>query len=172
MKQKETEREVDKGVEKEPKAPEKEPTDYEKHYAAHADPNRNTLNSFDPPPAERATKPPTEVGGGANLPKATGLDPNSCAIGDPDTTLEVTGMNFTEDTLIVFAGSPTVTEFISDTVLSCALSPGAFTEARGYPVTVQRGGYVNPVATMFTVYDLEAVIDERTTTPKNKKKGK
>ena len=110
--------------------------------------------------------PPEEVGGGANLPKATGLDPNSCAIGDPDTTLEVTGMNFTEDTLIVFAGSPTVTEFISDTVLSCVLSPGAFTEARGYPVTVQRGGYVNPVATMFTVYDLEAdeQADDETTT--------
>ena len=148
-----------------------EPTDYEKNYAAHADPNKNTLNAYDAPPAEGG-KPPEEVGGGANLPKATGLDPNSCAIGDPDTTLEVTGLNFTEDTLIVFSGSPTVTEFISDTVLSCALNPSAFTEARGYPVTVQRGHYVNPVATMFTV--VEPAEDDEVPAahkPKGRKKG-
>jgi hypothetical protein len=128
-----------------------EPTDYEKHYAVHADPNRARWSGGLTGAAPDQPALPEDIGGGANLPKATGLNPPGCAIDDPDVLLVVHGLNFTSDTLIVFDDVAIVTEYESETKLNCELHPSAFTEARGYPVTVQRRGYVAPVATMFTV---------------------
>ena len=54
----------------------------------------------------------------ATPPRATGMDPLSCAIGDPPLTLTVTGTDFTKATLIVFDQIPSVTEFVSETELS------------------------------------------------------
>jgi hypothetical protein len=133
-----------------------EPTDAELHHAMHADPNRPRWDSgVTAPPSEQPT-PPEEIGGGANLPKATGLNPPGCAIDDDDLLLVVHGLNFTSDTLIVFDDVAIVTEYESETKLNCSLHPSAFTEARGYPVTVNRRGYVAPVATMFTVTEAAA----------------
>jgi hypothetical protein len=120
-------------------------SDYEKNYAVHADPNRERWSGglYDVAPAE-------DAGGG--VPQASSLAPTRCAIGAPDFTLTVNGVNFAADTLIVFDGVAIVTDFVSPTELDCDIHPGAFVDARVYPVTVQSGdGTVNPAVLDFLV---------------------
>jgi hypothetical protein len=94
-------------------------------------------------------EPPTFDG--LNPPRAIGMEPTGCAIGDPPITLRVTGTDFTNKTLIVFDGVPSVTVYVSPTELSTLVTPAAFIEARGYPVAVGQGAYTSQPAMMFTV---------------------
>jgi hypothetical protein len=62
------------------------------------------------------------------------LDPDSCAIGDADFTLHVSGENFFADSVIHFAGHDEPTTFDADAkTLSTGIKPSLWAE----PVTVQ-----------------------------------
>jgi hypothetical protein len=104
----------------------------------------------EPPAPEKPPDPPDPT----MPPRATGMAPLECTIGDAPLLLQVFGTDFTADTLIVFDDVPSVTTFVSDTELNLDLNPGAFTEARGYPVTVKLGPFTAEPAMMFTVRDM------------------
>jgi hypothetical protein len=99
---------------------------------------------------------PPQRGEGGELtpPRATGMDPTGCAIGDPVLTLTVFGTDFTPETLIVFDDVPSITDYVDSTELNTSLNPAAFTEAGGHPVTVQLGSFTAVPAMMFTVSDI------------------
>ena len=116
------------------------------------EPGNSRLSMLHPPSINEPPDP--AIGDGdfeGTPPRATGMDPLSCAIGDPPLTLTVTGTDFTDQTLIVFDQVPSVTTFVSDIELTLELDPGAFTESRGYPVTVQERGITMQPAMMFQV---------------------
>lgn len=100
----------------------------------------------EPPPAS-----PEEPGGGEALIEVSAVSPVGCAIGDAPLTLHLIGKYFTDQTLVVFDSVAAVTTMISDTELTTELDPGAFVEARDYPVTAQLGGYTAPNPVVFTV---------------------
>ena len=91
------------------------------------EPGNSRLTMLHPPSINEPPEP--AIGDGdfeVTPPRATGMDPLSCAIGDPPLTLTVTGTDFTDQTLIVFDQVPSVTAFVSDTELTLELEPGGF----------------------------------------------
>jgi hypothetical protein len=70
---------------------------------------------------------------GAVTPEITALEPSSCAIGDADFDLVITGNNFTADTEIYFAGHPEPTTLHEDGTISTGVKPSLWAE----PATVQ-----------------------------------
>jgi hypothetical protein len=115
------------------------------------EPGNSRLTMLEPASINEPPAPGDGVDGELNPPRATGMDPTGCAIGDAPLTLHVTGTDFTTDTLIVFDEVPSVTTFVSDTELTLDLNPAAFVDARGYPVTVALGPFTASPAMMFTV---------------------
>lgn len=115
------------------------------------EPGNSRLTMLEPASINEPPAPGDGPGGELNPPRATGMDPTGCAIGDAPLSLHVTGSGFTGDTLIVFDEVPSMTTIVDDTELTTELDPGAFTEARGYPVTVKQGPFTAQPAMMFTV---------------------
>jgi len=70
---------------------------------------------------------------GAVTPEITSIEPATCAIGDADFDLVITGTNFTEDTEIYFAGHPEPTTLNEDGTLTTGVKPSLW----GAPATVQ-----------------------------------
>lgn len=69
-----------------------------------------------------------------DAPTVTALEPATCAIGDPDFTLDVTGTGFKDGvSVIVFAGEDEPTTFNDETTLSTGVKPSLWAT----PVTVQ-----------------------------------
>lgn len=67
-------------------------------------------------------------------PTVTALEPATCAIGDPDFTLDVTGTGFKDGiSVIVFANEDEPTTFNGDTTVSTTVKPSLWASA----VTVQ-----------------------------------
>jgi IPT/TIG domain len=69
---------------------------------------------------------------GAVTPEITSIEPTSCAIGDADFDLVITGNNFTSDTEIYFAGHPEPTTLHEDGTISTGVKPSLW----GAPATV------------------------------------
>jgi hypothetical protein len=91
-------------------------------------------------------------------PIITALEPATCAIGDPDFTLDVVGTGFSASSVIHFAGHDEPTVFNEPDTLSTGVKPSLWTE----PATVQcsvRNGPIesDPVDFTFT----EAATEEK-----------
>jgi hypothetical protein len=114
------------------------------------EPGKSRQN-FSPPSINEPPKLP-------DAPVITSLSPDSCAIGDPDFTLDVVGTGFSADSVIHFAGHDEPTVFNEPDTLSTGVKPSLWAK----PVTVQcsvRNGLVvsNPVDFVFT----EAATEEK-----------
>jgi hypothetical protein len=70
---------------------------------------------------------------GAVKPTITAITPDTCAIGDADFTLDITGTGFGPDTIIFFAGHDEPTEFDGADTVSTGVKPSLW----GSPVTVK-----------------------------------
>lgn len=91
-------------------------------------------------------------------PVITALEPNECAIGDPDFTLDITGTGFYPASVIHFAGHDEPTTY-NDGVLSTGVKPSLW----GAPVVVQCqvfNGEVASNAVDFTFTDVMGVAEE------------
>ena len=93
-----------------------------------------------------------------DMPVITSLEPATCAIGDPDFTLDVVGTGFSAESVIHFAGHDEPTVFNEPDTVSTGVKPSLWLE----PVTVQcsvRNGPVesDPVDFVFT----EAATEEK-----------
>jgi hypothetical protein len=111
--------------------------------------------------------PAFEEVSGAVKPEITALNPDSCAIGDPDFTLYVSGENFTPSSVIFFAGYDERTTLYEDGTVGTGVKPSLW----GAPVVVQcyvRNGtlYSTPMDFTFTAPAEAEVAHTRT------KKGK
>lgn len=73
------------------------------------------------------------------LPDATltSIAPNTAVVGGPDVTLTVTGTNFTEDSVILWNGSPEPTVFVSPTQLTTVVRPSTASGPSTLPVRVR-----------------------------------
>jgi hypothetical protein len=76
-------------------------------------------------------------------PTISALTPDTCALGDPDFDLVVTGTNFNEVTRIVFDGHDEPTKLLSDTECSTGVKPSIFSEAKDIGVAVRTGNQVS-----------------------------
>jgi hypothetical protein len=95
--------------------------------------------------------PAFEEVAGAVKPAITAIVPDTCAIGDPDFTLDITGTGFSENTIIFFAGHDEPTQFDGVDTVSTGVKPSLW----GSPATVQvyvRNGtlHSDPVPFTFT----------------------
>jgi IPT/TIG domain len=95
--------------------------------------------------------PAFEPVSGAVTPTITAIEPASCAIGDPDFDLHVTGEGFAEHSIIYFAGHDEPTTLNEDGTLSTGVKPSLW----GAPAVVQcyvRNGTLisDPLAFEFT----------------------
>lgn len=77
--------------------------------------------------------PAFEEVAGQVKPTITAIAPDTCAIGDADFTLDVTGTGFGENTIIFFAGHIEPTEFDGTDTVSTGVKPSLW----GSPATVQ-----------------------------------
>jgi hypothetical protein len=89
-------------------------------------------------------------------PAITSLSPDSCAIGDPDFQLHVTGEGLSENTTIFFAGHDEPTTYNEDGTVSTGVKPSLW----GAPVVVQvyvRNGtlHSNPLDFTFAAAGVE-----------------
>jgi hypothetical protein len=97
------------------------------------------IDSINEPGQRTAMVLPVSINEGPSLPEGAGvpviasLDPSSVAIGDPDTTLFVTGEQFYPGSIINFAGHDEPTTLNEDGTLSTGLKPSLW----GSPVVVQ-----------------------------------
>jgi hypothetical protein len=98
-----------------------------------------------------------------DMPVITSLEPATCAIGDPDFTLDVVGTGFSAESVIHFAGHDEPTVFNEPDTVSTGVKPSLWLE----PVTVQcsvRNGPVESDPVDFVFRDaagLFAAIDQR-----------
>jgi hypothetical protein len=95
--------------------------------------------------------PAFEEVAGQVKPAITAITPDTCAIGDADFTLDITGIGFNENTIIFFAGHDEPTTFDGTDTVSTGVKPSLW----GSPATVQvyvRNGtlHSDPVSFSFT----------------------
>lgn len=97
---------------------------------AEADPDDTTIVSPEPdvPPAPKAD---------AATPKVTGILPNNVKVGGADLVLAVYGLNFTEDTKILFNGGEEETTFVDATQVTTIVEPSTASGPVIVPVTVE-----------------------------------
>ena len=69
------------------------------------------------------------------------INPSSCAIGDDDFTLNVTGNRFTETSAIYFNGGAESTVFVNSGKVTTIIKPSLATVPVDVPVWVQQGSY-------------------------------
>lgn len=108
------------------------------------EPHTETVEAAEP---ESINEPQPDV-----LPAITAIEPDTCAIGDPDFTLDITGTGFGENSVIHFAGYDEPTEFDGVDTVSTGVKPSLW----GSPVTVQvsvRNGTVSSDPVDFTFTD-------------------
>lgn len=91
-----------------------------------------------PEPPEPTEPPEPEPG---MEPTLTAVNPNTAALGDPDVTMVCTGTNFTETSVIMFAGQPEPIVFVSDTEISTVVKPSLPWGVVTLPVAVKQGTY-------------------------------
>ena len=112
-----------------------------------------------PPPGQSINEPddPSRVaeprrqhqraGDGAERPVITALEPDSCAIGDPDFTLYIQGENFTADSVIHFAGHDEPTTHNTDGRLSTGVKPSLWGAPAAVPCIIRNGQLQSEPAT-------------------------
>jgi hypothetical protein len=84
-------------------------------------------------------------------PSITSIEPDACAIGDPDFTLDITGENFFGDSVINFAGHDEPTTFDGTDTLSTGVKPSLWAEPVVVQVMIKNGPEVSaPVDFDFT----------------------
>jgi hypothetical protein len=84
-------------------------------------------------------------------PSITSIEPDACAIGDPDFTLDITGENFFADSVISFAGHDEPTTFDGTDTLSTGVKPSLWAEPVVVQVMIKNGPEVSaPVDFEFT----------------------
>ena len=108
------------------------------------EPHTETTEATEP---ESINEPQPDV-----LPTITAIEPDTCAIGDPDFTLDITGTGFGENSTIHFAGHDEPTTFDGTDTVSTGVKPSLW----GSPVTVQvsvRNGTVSSDPVDFTFTD-------------------
>jgi hypothetical protein len=82
-----------------------------------------------------------------NPPVVSSIEPSTAAIGDPSFSIFVTGENFHEDSIIVFAGQDEPTQLNEDGTLSTGVNMGVWHGPDVLPVTVRNGSrYAEPPA--------------------------
>jgi hypothetical protein len=74
-------------------------------------------------------------------PVLNSINPNACAIGDDDLTLNVTGNRFTETSTIYFNNGPEETVFVNAGKVTTIVKPSLATVPVDVPVWVQQGSY-------------------------------
>ena len=74
------------------------------------------------------------------VPAISSLDPASCAIGDPDFTLYVSGENFFAGSVIHFAGHDEPTTMNEDGTLSTGVKPSLWASPVVVQCTIRNGG--------------------------------
>jgi hypothetical protein len=112
-----------------------------------------------PPPGQSINEPddPSRApirGGSINEPATapqrpviTALEPDSCAIGDPDFTLYIQGENFTADSVIHFAGHDEPTTHNADGTLSTGVKPSLWGAPAAVPCIIRNGQLQSEPAT-------------------------
>jgi hypothetical protein len=86
----------------------------------------------EPRVAPRSDEPP----GDAPTPKVTGILPNNAKVGSEDFVLAVYGLNFTEDTKILFNDGEEPTEFVDATRVRTIVKPSTASGPAIVPITV------------------------------------
>jgi hypothetical protein len=74
------------------------------------------------------------------------VSPNTAVIGDPDITMTVSGIGFTEASVISFNGGEEPTTFVDGGRLTTIVKPSTATTPGSYPVTVANGDKVSGAA--------------------------
>jgi len=134
------------------------------------EPPGSTIGSENPggpggPPAEGGGQP----GGETQTPTITALEPDECTIGEETFDLFVSGTNFTEDSVIVFAGQDEPTDLEDDGTLSTGINMDVWHGPDVVQVMVKNGDKTSN-AMPFTFH---AEAAQRKAPPKaNKRKGK
>jgi len=72
-------------------------------------------------------------------PTISALTPNTAVLDSPDVTMVVTGTDFSENSVIIFAGQEEPIEYISDTEISTIVKPSLGWGAVTVPVSVKNG---------------------------------
>jgi len=111
-------------------------------------PPHDGISSTEPPPGERDMNDP----GWSNEPVVpivpptlTALQPATAIIGDPSFTLQVTGTDFVDGAVIVFAGLDEPTTFVSATEVTTGIDMSVWLGPDAVPVAVRNpDGGVSP----------------------------
>lgn len=104
----------------------------------HTYPDVDTSGSINEPPGSNTM--PVEEGYVEPVPTITGMDPQECAIGDPDFVLMISGDNLHGSTVINFAGHDEPTTMNEDGTISTGVKPSLWADAVVVPVLVRNGG--------------------------------
>lgn len=97
--------------------------------------------------------------------KISAIVPNSTTVGVSGLTLQVTGMNFTRASVVLWSGMPRKTSFMSSTSLSAAISAEDLNKPATLAVSVENGDQgMNSNAVSFTVEPLATAPLEVVTT--------
>jgi hypothetical protein len=97
-------------------------------------------------------------------PSITSIEPDTCAIGDPDFTLVITGENFFDDSVINFAGHDEPTTLEADGTLTTGVKPSLWTEPVTVGVLVKNGPEVS------NAFDFDFTVPGAVRSSKHKRK--
>jgi hypothetical protein len=101
-----------------------------------------SINEPDGPGRETMVTPvsinePPKLPEGFGVPVIGALDPESCAVGDPDFTLKILGAEFYAGSVINFAGHDEPTTLNADGTLSTGVKPSLWLNPVTVPVVVR-----------------------------------
>jgi hypothetical protein len=120
-----------------------------------------------PPAGEASPLPPD-----ADAPTLTSLDPNTAVLGSEDFTLRCLGTNFTEESVIVFAGQFEPIVFVSAEEITTIVKPSLGWGVVTVPVSVQNPGPQMTPSLDFTFTEAAPEADTEARTEKRRPSGK